>query len=165
MSWGPRLDAGLKISQFDSNGEYVDWVSRPNNVKDFFQTGLTMNHVVSIQAKGEKATTRASLSYRDQKGTIPNTDQKKYSGQVNTEMKLNKYITFNLSANYTRTESDNLVGQGYGSNNPVVSLATWAGRQVNMKSLKENWDQKDASGNYTYYNWIDQWHMNPYLRE
>ena len=90
MSWGPRLDAGLKISQFDSNGEYVDWVSRPNNVKDFFQTGLTMNHVVSIQAKGEKATTRASLSYRDQKGTIPNTDQKKYSGQVNTEMKLNK---------------------------------------------------------------------------
>ena len=163
MSWGPRLDAGLKISQFDSNGEYVDWVSRPNNVKDFFQTGLTMNHVVSIQAKGEKATTRASLSYRDQKGTIPNTDQKKYSGQVNTEMKLNKYITFNLSANYTRTESDNLVGQGYGSNNPVVSLATWAGRQVNMKSLKENWDQKDASGNYTYYNWIDQWHMNPYF--
>lgn len=163
MSWGPRLDAGLKISQFDSNGEYVDWVSRPNNVKDFFQTGLTMNHVVSIQSKGEKATTRASLSYRDQKGTIPNTDQKKYSGQLNTEMKLNKYITFNLAANYTRTESDNLVGQGYGSNNPVVSLATWAGRQVNMKSLKENWDQKDAAGNYTYYNWIDQWHMNPYF--
>lgn len=163
MSWGPRLDAGLKLSQFDSNGEYTDWISRPNNVKDFFQTGLTMNHVVSIQAKGERATTRASLSYRDQKGTIPNTDQKKYSGQVNTDMKLNKYISFNLSANYTRTESDNLVGQGYGSNNPVVSLATWAGRQVNMKSLKDNWDQKDAAGNYTYYNWIDQWHMNPYF--
>lgn len=163
MSWGPRLDVGLKISQFDSNGEYVDWVSRPNNVKDFFQTGLTMNHVVSVQAKGERVTTRASLSYRDQKGTIPNTDQKKYSGQLNTDMKLNKYVSFNLSANYTRTESDNLVGQGYGSNNPVVSLVTWAGRQVNMKSLKDNWDQKDAAGNYTYYNWIDQWHMNPYF--
>lgn len=163
MSWGPRLDVGLKISQFDSNGEYVDWVSRPNNVKDFFQTGLTMNHMVSVQAKGDRITTRASLSYRDQKGTIPNTDQKKYSGQVNTEMKLNKYISFNLSANYTRTESDNLVGQGYGSNNPVVSLVTWAGRQVNMKSLKENWAQKDAAGNYTYYNWIDQWHVNPYF--
>src|SRR5699024_5146483 len=29
--------------------------------------------------------------------------------------------------------------------------------------LKDNWDQKDAAGNYTYYNWIDQWHMNPYF--
>ncbi len=162
-SWGPRLDAGLKISQFDSNGEYVDWVSHPNNIKDFFQTGLSMNHMVSVQAKGEKVTTRASLSYRDQVGTIPNTDQKKYSGQLNTEMKLNKYITFNMNASYTRTESDNLVGQGYGSNNPINSLVAWSARQINMQSLKDNWAQKDAAGNYTYYNWIDDYHMNPYF--
>lgn len=162
-SWGPRLDVGLKISQFDSNGEYVDWVSRPNNIKDFFQTGLSMNHMVSVQARGEKVTTRASLSYRDQVGTIPNTDQKKYSGQLNTEMKLNKYITFNMNASYTRTESDNLVGQGYGSNNPINSLVAWSARQINMQSLKDNWDQKDAAGNYTYYNWINVYHMNPYF--
>lgn len=162
-SWGPRLDAGLKISQYDSNGEYVDWVSRPNNIKDFFQTGLTMNHTVSVQAKGEKMTTRASLSYRDFKGTVPNTDQKRYTGQVNTNMELNKYISFDLSANYTRTESDNLLGQGYGSNNPINSLIAWTGRQINMESLKQNWDQKDANGNYTYYNWIDDYHVNPYF--
>lgn len=162
-SWGPRLDAGLKISQYDSNGEYVDWVSRPNNVKDFFQTGVSMNHVVSVQAKGEKMTTRASLSFRDQKGTVPNTDQKKYSGQLNTNMKLNKYVSFDLSANYTRTESDNLIGQGYGGNNPINSLVAWTGRQINMKTLKNNWDQKDENGNYTYYNWIDYYHMNPYF--
>ena len=162
-SWGPRLDAGLKISQYDSNGEYVDWISRSNNVKDFFQTGVSMNHVLSIQAKGEKVTTRASLSYRDQKGTVPNTDQKKYGGQVNTDMQLNKYVSFNLSANYTRTESDNLTGQGYAGNNPINSLVAWTGRQINMKTLKDNWDQKDDAGNYTYYNWIDAYHMNPYF--
>lgn len=161
-SWGPRLDAGLKISQYDSNGEYVDWVSRPNNVRDFFQTGVSMNHMISVQAKGEKVTTRASLSFRDQVGTVPNTDQKKYSGQLNTEMKLNKYITYNMSASYTRTQSDNLITQGYG-NNPINSLVTWSGRQINMKTLKANWDQKDAQGNYTYYNWIDYFHMNPYF--
>lgn len=161
-SWGPRLDAGLKISQYDSNGQYVDWVSRPNNVKDFFQTGVTMNHMISVQAKGEKVTTRASLSYRDQVGTVPNTDQKKYSGQINTSMKLNKYITYDMNANYTRTSSDNLITQGYG-NNPINSLVCWSGRQINMKTLKENWDQKDAQGNYTYYNWIDYYHMNPYF--
>ena len=38
-----------------------------------------------------------------------------------------------------------------------------SGRQINMKSYKNNWDQKDAAGNYTYYNWIDSYHMNPYF--
>lgn len=161
-SWGPRLNAGLKISQYDSNGEYVDWVARPNNVKDFFQTGVSMNHMVSVQAKSENITTRASLSFRDQAGTVPNTDQKKYSGQLSTEMKLNKYITYNMNASYTRTQSDNLITQGYG-NNPINSLVSWSGRQINMKTLKDNWDQKDANGNYTYYNWIDYYHMNPYF--
>ena len=162
-SWGPRLDAGLKISQFDSNGEYVDWVSDKNNVKNFFRTGLSMNHVVSVQAKGEMATTRASLSFRDQKGTVPNTDQKRYGGQLSSEMKLNKYITFNMNASYTRTKSDNLLAQGYGGTNPINSLVSWSGRQINMNSLKQNWAQKDAAGNYTYYNWINDYHMNPYF--
>lgn len=116
---GPRLDAGLKLRQYDSNGQYADWVSHPNNVKDFFRTGVSMNHTVSVQSKSDKASTRASLSFRDTQGTVPNTDQKKYTGQVNTNMQLNKYISFDLSANYTRTESDNLLGQGYGSNNPI----------------------------------------------
>ena len=29
-SWGPRLDAGLNLVQYDSNGEKVPWISRPN---------------------------------------------------------------------------------------------------------------------------------------
>lgn len=162
-SWGPRLDAGLKLRQYDSNGEYADWVSQPNNVKDFFRTGVTMNHTVSVQAKTDKATTRASLSYRDMQGTVPNNDQKKYSGQFNTNMKLNKYVSFDLSANYTRTQSDNLPGQGYGSNNPINSLVCWSARQMNMQTLKENWDMKDVNGDYTYYNWNTNYHMNPYF--
>lgn len=162
-SWGPRLDAGLKISQFDSNGEYVDWVSNPNNLSDFFTTGTSMNHVVSVQAKTDKTSTRASLSYRDQKGTVPNTDQRRYGGQINTNMQLNKYISFDMNANYTHTQSDNLLQQGYSGSNPINSLVAWSGRQINMQSLKNNWDQKDAAGNYTYYNWIDSYHMNPYF--
>ena len=161
-SWGPRMDAGLKISQYDSNGQYVDWVSHPNNAKDFFQTGFTMNHTISVMSKSEKSTTRASLSYRDQTGTVPNTDQSRYSGQLNTTMKLNKYISYEMAGSYTRTKSDNLITQGYG-NNPINSLICWNGRQINMKTLKENWDQKDVNGNYTYYNWIDYYHMNPYF--
>lgn len=162
-SWGPRLDAGLKLKQFDSNGVATDWRSRPDNIKDFFRTGYSMNHTVSVTAQSDKATTRASLSYRDHQGTVPNTDQKRYSGQINTDVKLNDYINFDLSANYTRTESDNLLAQGYSGTNSINGLFLWSARQINMKSLKDNWDQKDAAGNYTYYNWNTAYHMNPYF--
>jgi TonB-linked SusC/RagA family outer membrane protein len=167
-SWGPRLDAGLKLPQYDSpvvNGERqaTDWISRPNNVKDFFQLGYSMNHTVSVLSESDKSSTRVSLSVRDQIGTVPNTDQKRYAGQVNTEMALNEKIKFDLSANYTRTESDNLLGQGYGGNNPINGLYIWSARQINMQTLKDNWAEKNATGEYTYYNWNTNYHMNPYF--
>ncbi|MDR0431632.1 MAG: SusC/RagA family TonB-linked outer membrane protein [Tannerellaceae bacterium] len=168
-SWGPRLDVGLKLPQYDSpigaDGKPVptDWISRKNNIKEFFRTGYSMNHTVSVLAQGEKSNTRVSLSLRDQAGTVPNTDQRRYSGQINTDMELNKYVKFDLSANYTRTESDNMPAQGYGGSNPINGLFLWSARQINMKSLKDNWDQKDAAGNYTFYNWNTNYHMNPYF--
>jgi len=162
-SWGAPLDAGLNLVQFDSNGQKAPWISHPDNVKSFFQTGFTQNHMVSIQSRTDKASTRVSLSYRNQSGTVPNTDQTKYGAQFNTQMTLNKYISFDFAGNYTRTESDNLVNQGYRGNNPLNSLIAWSGRQINMKSMKENWDQVDEMGNYTMYNWNTSYHINPYF--
>ena len=48
-SWGPRLDIGLMLPQFDSpvvDGvrQKTPWVSQPNNIKDFFQLGSSQNH-------------------------------------------------------------------------------------------------------------------------
>ena len=162
-SWGPRLDAGLNLVQFDSNGQKAPWVSHPDNVKSFFQTGITQNHMVSLQSRTDKATTRVSLSYRNQTGTVPNTDQSRYSAQFNTTMTLNRFFSFDFAGNYTRTESDNLVNQGYRGNNPLNSLVAWSGRQINMASMKANWDQKDEAGNFTMYNWNASYHINPYF--
>ncbi|MDD5695763.1 MAG: TonB-dependent receptor plug domain-containing protein, partial [Bacteroidales bacterium] len=49
-SWGPRLDIGLNVPQYDSpltdpndpnTRTATPWVSNPDNVKDFFETGHT----------------------------------------------------------------------------------------------------------------------------
>lgn len=108
-SWGAPLDAGLQLVQFNSNGQKAPWVSHPNNIRDFFQTGITQNHMISLQSRGEKSTTRVSLSYRNQTGTVPNTDQTRYGAQFNTQMTLNRFFSFDFAGNYTRTESENLV--------------------------------------------------------
>lgn len=77
-------------------------------------------------------------------------------------MNFNKHFEFDLSANYIRTTSGNLPGTGYDGRNVMQSLLEWHGRQIDMHDLKENWDQKDASGKYTHYNWQGAFQMNPY---
>ncbi len=166
-SWGPRLDAGLKLAQFDSpiiNGvrQQTDWISHPDNVKDFFTTGYSMNHSVSLLARSDRSSTRVGLSYRDQAGTLPNTDQRRYGIQLNNAFTISDKVSYDISVNYTRTESDNLPNQGYGGNNPMNGFI-WSGRQMNMQSLKDNWAQRDEEGNYTYYNWNTNYHLNPFF--
>ena len=166
-SWGPRLDIGLMIPQFNSpvvNGvrQATPWVSHPNNIKDFFVPGYTMGHTFSVSSTSDRSVTRVSLGYRSQTGTTPNTDLKRYSASLNNKYTINKFFDFDISLNYIRTASDNLPGTGYESTNVLQSLMQWFGRQVDMKDLKANWDQKDEVGNYTHYNWIGDYHVNPY---
>ncbi|MBP8777503.1 MAG: TonB-dependent receptor plug domain-containing protein, partial [Bacteroidaceae bacterium] len=90
MSWGPRLDAGLLLTQFDSpldaNGNRIatPWVSHSSNIKDFLQTGYSQTHNISITSVKDNSTTRASLGYRNQKGTVPNTDLTKYTAELSS---------------------------------------------------------------------------------
>ena len=165
-SWGPRLDAGLKIPQYNSpivNGvrQATDWVSHPNNIKDFFQTGLSQSHDIAFSNSSDNGSYRASIGYRDQKGTVPNTDQKKYNIALNGQYNFNKYISSDFSLNYNKVKSDNLMSTGYSSSNPLQSVFQWFGRQVDMNDLKANYTQTDpVTGNP--YNWIQAFHVNPY---
>lgn len=166
-SWGPRLDIGLQLPQFNSpviDGvrQATPWVSQPNNIKDFFETGFSTSHTISLSAATNKSSTRASISYRDQQGTTPNTDMQRYAAALNTKMNFNKHIELDLSANYVRTTSGNLPGTGYDGRNVLQSLLQWHGRQIDMNDLKANWDQRDAAGNYTHYNWQTAYATNPY---
>src|SRR5690606_32201203 len=103
-SWGPRMDIGLLIPQFNSpvvDGirQATPWISHKNNVKQFFQTGFSQNHNVSILSKTDRSSTRASISFRDQSGTVPNTDQKKYTAQLNNDYKVSEKVSYNIMAN------------------------------------------------------------------
>jgi outer membrane receptor protein involved in Fe transport len=85
----------------------------------------------------------------------------RYAATVNNKYTVNKHIDFDISANYIRTTSANLPGTGYEATNPAQSLLQWFGRQVDMKALKDNWQQVDENGDY--YNWQQEYHANPYF--
>lgn len=167
-SWGPALDAGLSFVQWNSytvDGAPLPWVSQPDNVKDFYDTGFTQAHNVSIAGGDETKSFRLSLGTTDQKGIIPNTDITRYTVGSNSSLKLADKLTASVSFNYTRTESDNLPTGGYNNENPVQQMI-WSGRNVDFKALK---DYKNlplapegtiAAG--TPLNWNTVFQNNPY---
>jgi len=168
-SWGPRLDVGLTIPQFNSpltdpndptSRQATPWISNPLNVEDFFELGSTYDFNANITSKTEKNNVRLSLSSQTSKGTIPNTDLSKYTVFFNGTQNLSDWLTVNVVANYVKNSSDNLPGQGYGPNNPMQSLGGWFGRQVDMNDLRENWQTVNVFGKP--YNWNTNYHNNPF---
>lgn len=165
-SWGPRLDIGLMIPQYnspvDANGNRTatPWISRPNNISDFFEVGHTTNHNFSLTSVTDNSNTRVSLGIRDQIGVLPNTDMSRYTASVNSIMKINEMFDFNLTLNYSRTESDNLPITDYNASNPMQSFGQWFGRQVDVKDLKANWQTTLPTG--FPYNWNSNYHNNPF---
>ncbi len=169
-SWGPRLDAGLKLAQFDSpytlnadgtpSYQQTPWVSQPDNVKDFFTTGRTCTNNLAITGGSDKAFMRLSINNMNQKGAIPNTDLNRTNIGFNGTMNLTEKFTASASLNFVRNKSDNLPGGGYDENNIMQSLGSWFGRQVNMTSLRDHYDELNPWGNP--YNWNSSYHNNPY---
>ncbi len=169
-SWGPRLDIGLNLAQFDSpytldeNGlpvyEPTPWVSQPDNVRNFFDTGINQTHNIALTGGNDKINGRVSYTYDNTKGVIPNTDLTKNTVNTSTHIQLSKKFSVDANVSYINNKSDNLPGQGYAVNNVMQSLGSWFGRQVNMENLKNHWDELNPWGNP--YNWNSSYHNNPY---
>lgn len=162
-SWGPKLDAGLMIPQF--NSPVVDgvrqptpWVSHPDNVKDFFETGHNIATNLAVTGGGDRSSFRLSLTNAVQKGIVPNTDLKKNTLNLTGSVSPTRRMSVTGSANYISSKSNNMPGYGYDAQNIMQSIASWFGRQVDIKDLRD-YTNPDGSK----YNWNYNYHNNPYF--
>jgi TonB-linked SusC/RagA family outer membrane protein len=156
-SWGPRLDAGLKRVQFFSNGDSVPWVSNPNNVRDFFQTGRSVNTTASFAASSEHSNVRLSVGRVDESSHYPGFNQEKTNLSLAGGTMLADRLRANATVQYTGLETRNRAAQGYGEHN-VMWQFMWFGRQVDTRLLKERQFNEDGS----QFNWNNKWNNNPY---
>jgi TonB-linked SusC/RagA family outer membrane protein len=151
-SWGPKLDGRL-ISQFYSNGEAVPFVAHPNNVKDFFNTGLTFDNSISVAKSDDKSDFRLGVNNQKQTGTVPNSEVNKTNFTINTNYQISKNIKVGVTGNYIVTDVPSLPGGPSGNRAAGVMLQfLWFGRQVDINQLKNNRDV----------NWNNSYYSNPY---
>ncbi|MCH6201391.1 SusC/RagA family TonB-linked outer membrane protein [Aquiflexum sp. LQ15W] len=178
-SWGPEMDQGLNIPQFDSPrnipgfrggdlnapaGSTINatpWVSQKDNINNFFQTGVTLANNVSIAGDNEKANVRFSWTNLDQKGIVPNTDLKRNTLALNSGINIvPEKLTLNTTVNYQNTTSGNRPNISYGTES-LMYLWIWYGRQVNTDNLRDYW--MPGLEGVQQFNYNYNYHDNPYF--
>jgi len=167
-SWGPPLDVGLEFIQWDSykvGGAPLPWVSKPDNIKDFYDMGTTFTNNISFAGGGENIGYRVSVGNMEQEGMVPFTDYSRFNVGLNTSYTINDKFTTNVSFNYVKSQSDNLPIVGYDNENPLQQFI-WSGRNVDFQALKD-WrnlplaaDGTAAAG--TPLNWNTVFQNNPW---
>lgn len=105
-SWGPK-NSLLGITPHD-------------NVKEFFQTGVTYTNDVSLAAGNEKSSFRLSLGNTDQKGIVPNSKFSRTSVRLNAQTDVGKFVTVSAGANFIQSGGNRLQN---GSNLSGVMLS------------------------------------------
>ncbi|SDL40798.1 SusC/RagA family TonB-linked outer membrane protein [Pedobacter antarcticus] len=155
-SWGPRMDGRL-LPQFFSKGVAVPFVAHPDNVRDFFQTGYSLNNGIAIADATEKFDYRLSYNNLKQVGVVPNSGQGKNSVTLNTTLRLTPKLSLTANANYSKLGSDNLPGTGGSRSTSTMLQFAWFGRQVDINELK---NYLDEDGNT--FNWNNSYYSNPY---
>ena len=171
VSWGPPLDAGLLIPQYNSpivNGvrQPTPWVSHPDNVDQFFDVGRTLSTSVSVAAGSERLNGRFGFSRLDQDGMVPGFGLERSTLSFSGGMNVTDRLNVNSSVQYVQSDGHNRPGVGYGEDNPM-SQFVWFGRQVDVADLRANWDTERGSNEPNIgglpYNWNYLYHPNPYF--
>ncbi len=181
-SWGPRLDVGNLVPQYDSpvtlpDGTVVrggdtalysgipitptEFNSHPDNLKDFYETGTTLINNIAIASGFEKGNFRLSFTDLRSESIIPgvNLDRQTIGARLNFQPI--ERLRINSSINYINSKSDNRPSNGYGSENVNYSLVAWGPRSLSIENLKNYWQPglegvQQYSFNYTFFD-------NPYF--
>ncbi|MDI9309963.1 MAG: SusC/RagA family TonB-linked outer membrane protein [Limnohabitans sp.] len=166
-SWGLPLDIGLNFVQWDSfkyGGAPRPWVSHPDNVKNFFDTGVAIANSVTLSGGGENSNFRFSMGNSDEKGMVPFTDFKKFNISAAGGLNLGKRITATVNGMYFRDSSNNLPTVGYSGENPMQQFI-WSARNVNFPDLRDwrNFPLATAgAAKGSPLNWNTAFQNNPY---
>ncbi len=160
-NWGPKLDGTRTVwDPYLLPGE--EW--RPltltpqptNNIRDFYELGITNQNTVALSGGNEKTTGRVSLGNTLYKGIVPNHRVEKQSISARVTSQMTKFISFDAKINYMHDEGSQRPKLGYSKSSPSFVLSQM-GRAVPLDFLKKYYEETGESGQFAGLNGV-----NPY---
>ncbi len=159
-SWGPKM-----VGQ-----EYIPWyawypgtkysyktakfVAQPNNGRDYFNTGVTLNNSIALNKAGDDYNFRMSYGNEYIKGLIPDQDLRKNTINLNYSYDLNKHLTISTNINYINQKQHGQVQDGY-ANQTTGSFNSWFHRDLDMGIMKELKGLRSPDGTLASWNHND----------
>jgi len=194
-SWGPKLDGRTTgcdrsgprpgigqpqnydttkpCNQFFGAGP---WQAHPNNVRDFWQTGLIINANVAVARSSDRSNVRLSVGRTNESGMYPNNTNNRTDVALSGGTQVSDHWSAEASINYIRDGMQNQPAQAYEEIDPMQGFI-WFGRQVDVSMLKTNifrdpadpFTQQILVGNPNLrrdapipYSWNYSYHPSPY---
>lgn len=150
-SWGPKFDGTpyLPWSAFDPEfaDEYLKtkpWSKSSNDVRDFFNTGVSHKQSVSIAKSFKESNVRMSFNNNVTEGIVPNSKLQRNNFALSASTMLSDKLKAEANFNYVYTKGFNRPEVGYGDNSLSQKFFQWGQRQLDYEALK-NYKKSDGS--------------------
>jgi TonB-linked SusC/RagA family outer membrane protein len=154
-SWGPRMD-GTQYRPWwswfpgEDYGTQIPLSPNPDNIRDFFETGVTFNNSLALTGGNETTTFRLSFTNIQQDGVLPNSELDRTNIGINASTQLTDKLTLGTSVNFVDIAGLGRPSFGYvGQFNVVNSFNQWFQRQLDMDRLR---DYKNPDGTFRSWN-------------
>ncbi len=118
-NWGAKFDG----SSFTyPSGIESTYQAQPNNIKDFFRTGLEVINSIAVQGGGENANVRFSYTNFNGEGITPNTELNKNTFNLRTGIKLSNKLNIDSKVTYFNQNGLARPTLSWSDFNPMVGL-------------------------------------------
>jgi TonB-linked SusC/RagA family outer membrane protein len=147
-SWGPKFGSTPTVANgLLVGGQPVDYNPYPDNIKDFFETGLISDNNLSINGGDAKQNYTFSAGYLYQEGILPNTGVKRASIKFGANTVLREKIKLGGSVTFTNTLQDGILG---GNGQSALAAIHGLARSIDLQAYKRNktWKNPDGTNNY-----------------
>jgi TonB-linked SusC/RagA family outer membrane protein len=164
-SWGPRM--GGSVAHWSPNpelsGTSIPYEAQPDNVKDFFNTGVSIANNISLVSGGENIRTFFSYTNDLRTGIVPNNELERHSINLKLDNDmLDGKLRVSSRINYIKSVTNNVLPGWEDYDNPLRGVYRMP-RSVRTQDASD-FEFTDASGNnkQNYWKPLDNGNGNPY---
>jgi TonB-linked SusC/RagA family outer membrane protein len=156
-SWGPKI-TGQQVDKdwLDRSGQSL--TAHPNNVRDFFESGVSLNNSIGITGGTDKLSTYFSYTNNRAKGIIQNNELNRHTLNLRIGSQLTQRLSADAKVTYINQGIDNKPKAGE-ENAPVVDVY-FMPRNIDINDVRDNYD-KEIGGVPSYWT-SSSIYQNPY---
>jgi len=117
-SWGAKMTGQSYTDYFGNQSSYS---AQPDNIKDFFRTGISLNNAISVSGGSEKAQTYLSYINNSVQGIIRNNELTSHIVNLRVTNQISKRFSTDAKMTYHRREIEGSPRAGEG-NTPSLDI-------------------------------------------